>query len=155
MWDYDAFPLWCDGATYRTLPDEFRDALQTWSDEGTEHFFAQLNDEALPVGWLRPWVDYGRSLAEAATQLVGEVEYVNEETRETELIIGEAMEQGYATPEEAALSGFTPGAEAHVVSVEMIHNWHARVVVDTVPSHPITSDVHRDLRGRWTEWSAG
>jgi hypothetical protein len=60
----------------------------------------------------------------------------------------------YATPEEAALSGFSPGAEARVVSVEMIDEWHAKVVVETVPSHPITSDVRRDRSGRWTEWSS-
>jgi len=61
----------------------------------------------------------------------------------------------YATPEEAALSGFSPGAEARVLSVEMIDDWYAKVVVDTVPSHPITSVVHRDRSGRWTEFSAG
>ena len=62
---------------------------------------------------------------------------------------------GYASPEEAALSGFSPGARARVVAVEMIDEWHAVVTVDTEPSHPIQSECHRDQAGLWTEWSAG
>jgi hypothetical protein len=152
-WDYTAFPLWCDLSV--SIPDDFRDALQAWSDEGTEHFWATLEGGELPEGWLHPWVEMGRSLARAATQLVGDIEYDNQETHETELLEAEPQEDGYASPEEAALGGFTRGAEAHVVSVEWINDRNARVVVDTVPSHPITSDVHQDLRGRWSEWSAG
>jgi len=131
FWDYTAFPLWTDGTVLRALPDEFRDALQAWSDEGTEHFLSQLDGAELPPGWVGEWATRGRVLAVAATQLVGDIEYANRATNETELILRGPMEDGYATPEEAALSGYTPGAEAHVVSVEMIEDWHARVVVDT------------------------
>jgi hypothetical protein len=60
----------------------------------------------------------------------------------------------YATPGEAALSGYSPGAQAYVLSVEMIDEWHAHVVVETVPSHPVTCDVHRDENGRWSEFSS-
>ncbi len=61
----------------------------------------------------------------------------------------------WVTPEEAALSGFSPGAQARVVSVTMIDEWHAVVIVDTVPSHPIESDCHLGTDGLWEEWSAG
>jgi hypothetical protein len=64
---------------------------------------------------------------------------------------------GYDTPEEAALSGYSPGAKAFVVSVEMLDPSRARVVVDSVPSHPITSTCSRDPDdGRWDEgWASG
>jgi hypothetical protein len=88
------------------------------------------------------------------TQLVDEVEYVNEATGESEIIVAEPMERGYATPEEAALSGYGENAQAYIVSVERVNDWEANVIVDTVPSHPVTSNVHRDLRGLWTEWSS-
>ena len=65
------------------------------------------------------------------------------------------MMPDYATPQEAALGGFSPGAEARVLSVEMIDEWRAVVAVDTVPSHPIRCAVHRNRSGRWTEFSAG
>jgi hypothetical protein len=65
------------------------------------------------------------------------------------------LEGEFATPEEAALAGYSPGAEAFVVSTTLHNPWHATVVIDTVPSHPITSDVHCDMRGRWAECSSG
>ena len=61
---------------------------------------------------------------------------------------------GHSTPEEAALSGYSPSAQAHVVSVTWINEWHAVVVVDMVPSHPMESDCHRGRDGLWTEFSA-
>jgi hypothetical protein len=64
------------------------------------------------------------------------------------------VEDGYGTPEQAAMSGYTPGARARVISVRMIDEWTAEVVVDTEPSHPITSICIRDLDGRWDESSA-
>ena len=155
MWDYAAFPLWCGHEHDRAIPDDFRRALQEWSDEGTARFVARFSGEELPVGWIEDWARRGRALAEASTQIVGEVEYWNQATDERQIIEAEVMEDGYPTPEEAALAGFSPAAGAQVVSIDMVNDREARVIVDTVPSHPITSDVRRDLRGRWTEWSAG
>jgi hypothetical protein len=63
----------------------------------------------------------------------------------------------YATLEEAALSGYSPAAKAFVVSVEMVDEWTARVIVDSVPSHPMTCTCGRDPEdGRWIEmWDSG
>jgi hypothetical protein len=60
----------------------------------------------------------------------------------------------YATPEQAALSGYSPGAKAFVVSVEMIDPETARVAVDMVPHHPVTSICLLDTDGRWVEGQA-
>jgi hypothetical protein len=58
----------------------------------------------------------------------------------------------YHTREEAALAGYSPGAMARVISVEMIDERRAIVTVDTEPSHPMECDCRRD--GLWSEWSA-
>jgi hypothetical protein len=60
----------------------------------------------------------------------------------------------FATPEEAALGGYSLGAEAFVVSVWMIDDWHADVIVDTVPTHPVTVTCGRNLDGTWIELSS-
>jgi hypothetical protein len=82
--------------------------------------------------------------------------------REAEQSAGRHIEQvhsgepaGWSTPEEAALSGYSPGAAARVASVEMIDEHHAIVTVDTVPSHRMACDCRRDRDGLWREWSAG
>jgi hypothetical protein len=59
--------------------------------------------------------------------------------------------RGYPTAEEAMLSGYTPGAAARVVEVTMLNENHSRVRVDTDPSHPYSSIIHRHANGRWTE----
>jgi len=43
----------------------------------------------------------------------------------------------FASPEEAVQSSFGPGAEAHVVRVEMIDAEHVDVIIDVVPSRPM------------------
>jgi hypothetical protein len=85
MWDYKAFPLWCGPEHDRAIPVDFRRALQAWSDEGTARFVAQFSGEDPPGGWIEDWAQRGRSLAEASTQIVGEVEYWNEATDDDEL----------------------------------------------------------------------
>ena len=60
----------------------------------------------------------------------------------------------YATPEEAALSGYTRGAKAFVVSVEMLDPQTARVIVDMEPHHPVTSFCLLDSDGLWVEGQA-
>ena len=68
-------------------------------------------------------------------------------------------DDGYPTPEDAALSGWTstPGANAHVVSVRMHGDRSAEVIVDTEPSHPMSTRVDRsDHDGLWrlvSDWS--
>jgi hypothetical protein len=67
-------------------------------------------------------------------------------------------DEGYATPEEAALSGWesTPAANAYVVSVTL-HGDSAEVIVDTEPSHPMSTRVDRSPSdGLWrlvSDWS--
>ena len=55
---------------------------------------------------------------------------------------------GYASPEEAALSGWisTSAAYAHVVSVTMHGDRSADVIIDTEPSHPMSARVDRSDR---------
>jgi hypothetical protein len=59
-------------------------------------------------------------------------------------------EDGFATPEEAALAEWDPypQAEARVVSVKYLDAQHAVVVTDTTPSHPIWSYCER-AAGSW------
>ena len=57
----------------------------------------------------------------------------------------------FETPEDAAVASYSPGAEATVVSVEMVNDWFARIVVDTVPSHPMDVTCLRLPSGRWVE----
>jgi len=59
-------------------------------------------------------------------------------------------DDGYATPEEAALSGWSPSAKARVVMVRAGEE-EAFVYVDTVPSHPMRVVCERRSDGRW-EW---
>ena len=51
----------------------------------------------------------------------------------------------------------TPGANAHVVSVRMHGDRSAEVIVDTEPSHPMSTRVDRsDHDGLWrlvSDWS--
>ena len=60
------------------------------------------------------------------------------------------VEEGFATPEEAALAEWAsmPQAEAHVVKVEYTDPDHAVVVTDTTPSHPMFNYCER-TGGRW------
>jgi hypothetical protein len=133
MWDYTAFPLWCDADAFRRLHPEFRDAIQAWSDEGTERCSAQLDGQELPQGWVADWSRRGRDLATAASLVVCDVDYENEATGDTERVPSSQTAPGYATPGAAALSGYSPQARARVVSIEMISDWQATVVVDTEP----------------------
>jgi hypothetical protein len=43
------------------------------------------------------------------------------------------------TPEAAALRGYTVGAKARVLSIRMIDDKSAEVIVDTEPSHRMAS----------------
>jgi hypothetical protein len=69
--------------------------------------------------------------------------------------IGTLQERTYATAEEAALSGYSRGAVARVVSVREV--MHAdmieatEVIVDTVPSHPMSVICVRQPDGRWID----
>jgi hypothetical protein len=68
-------------------------------------------------------------------------------------------DDGYTTPEEAALSGWTstPTANAHVVSIKMHGELSAEVIIDTEPSHPMSTRVDRSEQdGLWrlvSDWS--
>jgi hypothetical protein len=59
--------------------------------------------------------------------------------------------RGYLTAQAAMLSGYALGAAARVVEVTKLNENHARVRVDTDPSHPYSSIIHRHANGRWTE----
>jgi hypothetical protein len=56
-----------------------------------------------------------------------------------------ALPHGYATPEEAALSGYSVSMQPRVLRVEAIDGDADRVNVhvDTVPSHPMTEYCER------------
>jgi len=54
----------------------------------------------------------------------------------------------YATPEEAALSGWTPEWQAYVVEIRYESDDVAKVLVDTEPSHPMLVTCER-RDGRW------
>jgi hypothetical protein len=56
----------------------------------------------------------------------------------------------YDSPEEAALSGWTPAAEAYVIETRYEYEDVARVLVDTVPSHPMLVTCER-RDGKW-DW---
>jgi hypothetical protein len=58
-------------------------------------------------------------------------------------------EDGFATPEEAAVAEWNPhpAAEARVVSVEYVEGEHAVVVTDTTPSHPMRNYCERAAGG--------
>jgi hypothetical protein len=43
----------------------------------------------------------------------------------------------FASAEEAALSSYSPAAEAHVIRVEVLDSHHVDVIIDFVPSHPM------------------
>lgn len=60
-------------------------------------------------------------------------------------------EPGFNTPELAALSGWTdtPAARAHIVSVTMHGEDSAEVIIDTDPSHPMSTRVDREADGLW------
>ena len=58
------------------------------------------------------------------------------------------------TPEEAALRGYTAGAKPRVLSVRMIDDTTAEVIVDTEPSHRMMSICSRSEDGQWFESSA-
>lgn len=61
-------------------------------------------------------------------------------------------ERGFPTPEQAALAGFSPSSEPHVVRVEPCDDPHFPgrdwVIVDTHPSHPMRTSCER-LDGQW------
>jgi hypothetical protein len=58
------------------------------------------------------------------------------------------------TPEEAALVGYSVRAKARVLSVRMIDQRTAEVIVDTEPSHWMMSRCVRSDDGQWFESSA-
>jgi hypothetical protein len=58
------------------------------------------------------------------------------------------------SPEEAALGGYSVGAKPRVLSVRMIDEKTAEVIVDTEPSHPMMSRCCRSADGQWFESSA-
>ena len=57
---------------------------------------------------------------------------------------------GYDTPEEAALSGWTPEWRAYVIDTRYESEDRARVLVDTIPSHPMEVTCQRTA-GKW-DW---
>ncbi len=59
-------------------------------------------------------------------------------------------DDGYATPEEAALSGWSPAAKPRVVMFRAGED-EAFVYIDTVPSHPMRVVCKRRSDGQW-EW---
>jgi hypothetical protein len=84
QWDYFAFPVWVGSP----LPTDLEAILQAWSDEGTEHYSAQLYEgTSLPAGWEVEWSDRGRALARKVSHHLGRpVDYANQATRELENI---------------------------------------------------------------------
>ena len=60
-------------------------------------------------------------------------------------------DEWFDTPEEAALDGWwaTPTANARVIEVLLDDADHARVIVDTEPSHPMEVFCGRSTDGRW------
>ncbi|MCA1696404.1 MAG: hypothetical protein LC749_17735 [Actinobacteria bacterium] len=65
-------------------------------------------------------------------------------------VVGEVEDEGYRTPEEAALSGWPSAARARVLRVS-VRKDRATVLVDTVPSHPMRILCERRSDGLW-EW---
>ena len=57
------------------------------------------------------------------------------------------MNEGYDTPEEAAVADWPPRARARAVEMTR-HRDAAVVLVDTIPSHPMEVRVER-VSGRW------
>lgn len=59
-------------------------------------------------------------------------------------------DHAYATPEQAALSSYSPAAGAHVVRTEVIDADHADVIIDFASSHPMRCHCERTIDG-WIE----
>lgn len=57
-------------------------------------------------------------------------------------------EARYETPEEAALSSYSPEAHARVVRVERLNSDRVDVIIDTEPSHPMRVLCYRE-NGSW------
>jgi hypothetical protein len=55
---------------------------------------------------------------------------------------------GYDSPEEAALTGWEPGAGARILRSEVISDDRVDVIVDTEPSHPMRVHCQRE-GGLW------
>lgn len=50
--------------------------------------------------------------------------------------VGWGDQDGFRSPQEAALAGYHDGEGAHILRIEVISNDQVDVIVDTEPSHP-------------------
>jgi hypothetical protein len=62
-------------------------------------------------------------------------------------------DDGAASPEAAAMTGYTPEAQTHVLAVAYVDDDSALVAIDTVPSHPMQVSCAR-AGEEWFELSA-
>ena len=56
----------------------------------------------------------------------------------------------FDSPEEAALSSYSPAAEARVLRIEVIDSHHVDVIIDFATSHPMRCHIQQTADG-WVD----
>jgi hypothetical protein len=161
--------LWAPGSGAQRLSEDGRVAVLTCGcgDFGCGGVSADIEDEGDRVVWrdfheanggpviaVGPFTfdraRYERALLEA-TKLLETVEWSGWEPFAYEP--HPQRDDGATTPEAAAMTGYTPEANAHVLAIVWIDADSAWLGLDTVPSHPMQVSCAR-FDGQWYELAA-